>query len=72
MRFPNRAPASRTLPSWDRAPVCRAEADCLGGSQRMVVLSKNASVKASSGRSFGIGLAHGSGWGICDMQSLRS
>ncbi|BAR57945.1 hypothetical protein NK6_4779 [Bradyrhizobium diazoefficiens] len=38
----------------------------------MVVLSKNASVKASSGRSFGIGLAHGSGWGICDMQSLRS
>ena len=41
MRFPNRAPASRTLPSSDRASVCRPEPNCLvKGSRRMAVLNK--------------------------------
>lgn len=41
MRFPNRAPASRTLPYSDRASVCRPESACLvKGSRRMAVLNK--------------------------------
>lgn len=74
MRFPNHAAAPRTLTSSDRAPVCRAESDCLvKGSRGMAVHNKmvQANVKALYLRTIGcVTFGWGSSAGICEMPSL--